>query len=172
MNPLATSTATSTLEWTSQGAFASLGPTFFTALEPTPLPQPHWIGTSTDVAQLLARLAKSLESSLQEKSEENQPLGHASQALTAPEMVAAYLTRCLFSMFAEDVELLPKGAFLGLLIPSGLLCGALSKILAFAEQGADIGKEFSAFKALQVFLGSSYHVGQALFGFTCELHEV
>ena len=54
MNPLATSTATSPLEWTSQGAFASLGPTFFTALEPTPLPQPHWIGTSTDVAQLLA----------------------------------------------------------------------------------------------------------------------
>ncbi|WP_369794832.1 class I SAM-dependent DNA methyltransferase [Acidovorax sp. JHL-9] len=26
-----------------------------------------------------------------------------------------FLTRCLFSMFAEDVELLPKGAFLGLL---------------------------------------------------------
>lgn len=32
-----------------------------------------------------------------------------------PAQVAAYLTRCLFSMFAEDVELLPPGAFLGLL---------------------------------------------------------
>ncbi len=31
------------------------------------------------------------------------------------EVVASYLTRCLFSMFAEDVELLPKGSFLGLL---------------------------------------------------------
>lgn len=36
-------------------------------------------------------------------------------ARATPEVVAAYLTRCLFSMFAEDVELLPKGAFLGLL---------------------------------------------------------
>lgn len=46
----------------------------------------------------LAQLARSLEES-----------GHAAHH------VAAYLTRCLFSMFAEDVELLPKGAFLGLL---------------------------------------------------------
>jgi hypothetical protein len=32
-----------------------------------------------------------------------------------PDHVAAFLTRSLFSMFAEDVELLPKGSFLGLL---------------------------------------------------------
>ena len=50
------------------------------------------------VSEQLALLARSLEES-----------GHA------PHAVAAYLTRCLFSMFAEDVELLPKGAFLGLL---------------------------------------------------------
>jgi hypothetical protein len=31
-----------------------------------------------------------------------------------PDHVAAFLTRSLFSMFAEDVELLPKGAFLQL----------------------------------------------------------
>ena len=37
------------------------------------------------------------------------------QALEAPEIVANFLTRCLFSMFAEDVGLLPEGAFLGLL---------------------------------------------------------
>ncbi len=30
--------------WTHR--FASLGPTFFTALQPTPLPAPHWVGTS------------------------------------------------------------------------------------------------------------------------------
>ncbi len=50
------------------------------------------------VAEQLALLAKSLEAA-----------GHH------PDHVAAFLTRCLFSMFAEDVELLPKGSFLGLL---------------------------------------------------------
>ena len=54
MNPLVARTAPMPLELTRQGGFASLGPTFFTALQPNPLPQPHWIGTSTDVAQLLA----------------------------------------------------------------------------------------------------------------------
>ncbi len=50
------------------------------------------------VSQQLALLARSLE-----------------QAGHAPHSVAAYLSRCLFSMFAEDVELLPKGSFLALL---------------------------------------------------------
>jgi hypothetical protein len=49
------------------------------------------------VAGQLADLARSLERS-----------GHK------PDHVAAFLTRSLFSMFAEDVELLPKGAFLQL----------------------------------------------------------
>jgi hypothetical protein len=53
-----------------------------------------------EVAALLARLSQSLEAG-------PNPL--------PPEVVAAYLTRCLFSMFAEDVALLPPGAFLGLL---------------------------------------------------------
>ncbi|WP_426147705.1 DNA methyltransferase [Polaromonas sp. DSR2-3-2] len=50
------------------------------------------------VAGQLAGLARSLERS-----------GHK------PDHVAAFLTRALFSMFAEDVGLLPKGAFLQLL---------------------------------------------------------
>ena len=33
--------------------FAALGPDFFTELRPTPLPAPHWVGTSTAVAQLI-----------------------------------------------------------------------------------------------------------------------
>jgi len=33
--------------------FAALGPDFFTELRPTPLPTPHWVGTSTAVAQLI-----------------------------------------------------------------------------------------------------------------------
>jgi len=66
-----------------------------------------------EVAQLLAQLAKSLESHSSFKP--NQPLAQVQQAPVDPEVIAAYLTRCLFSMFAEDVELLPKGAFVGLL---------------------------------------------------------
>lgn len=54
-----------------------------------------------DIAQKLARVAQSLEGKY------------------PPERVAAFLSRCLFSMFAEDVGLLPKvdneGAFTGLL---------------------------------------------------------
>ena len=52
-----------------------------------------------EVSNKLALLARSLEQA-----------GHASHT------VAAYLSRCLFSMFAEDVELLPKGAFQALLL--------------------------------------------------------
>ena len=56
-----------------------------------------------EVAVKLATVARALEAD-----------GHA------PEPVAAFLTRCLFSMFAEDVELLPQaeaggGAFVALL---------------------------------------------------------
>ncbi len=69
-----------------------------------------------DVAALLAQLAKSLESGGSGANfKPNQAPALTSQSPVAPETVAAYLTRCLFSMFAEDVELLPKGAFLGLL---------------------------------------------------------
>lgn len=52
-----------------------------------------------EVSNQLALLARSLE-----------------QAGHAPQTVAAYLSRCLFSMFAEDVELLPKGSFQALLL--------------------------------------------------------
>jgi SAM-dependent methyltransferase len=51
-----------------------------------------------EVSARLAELARSLEAS-----------GHRA------DHVGAFLTRCLFSMFAEDVELLPKGSFLALL---------------------------------------------------------
>lgn len=53
-----------------------------------------------DVAVLLARLSQSMQSQ--------------HQRLPRP-IVAAYLTRCLFCMFAEDVDLLAPGAFAHLL---------------------------------------------------------
>ena len=39
------------LPW--QKGFAALGSDFYTELRPTPLPSPHWVGTSHSVAQLL-----------------------------------------------------------------------------------------------------------------------
>jgi hypothetical protein len=51
-----------------------------------------------EIAMHLAEVAKSLEQA-----------GHAA------ETVAGFLTRCLFSMFAEDVGLIPKGSFRELL---------------------------------------------------------
>jgi hypothetical protein len=51
-----------------------------------------------EIAQSLGRLAQSLEKS-----------GHS------PEAVATFLMRALFTMFAEDVELLPKDSFITLL---------------------------------------------------------
>ena len=39
------------LPW--QKGFATLGSDFYTELRPTPLPSPHWVGTSQPVAQLL-----------------------------------------------------------------------------------------------------------------------
>jgi hypothetical protein len=68
-------------------------------LEPMELdPTRASAAVTREVAEHLAAVAKSLEAA-----------GHAA------EHVAAFLTRCLFSMFAEDVGLLPKGAFLALL---------------------------------------------------------
>ncbi|MFY3386362.1 protein adenylyltransferase SelO [Paracidovorax sp. MALMAid1276] len=37
------------LDW--NHGFAALGPAFYTELRPTPLPSPHWVGTSPDVAR-------------------------------------------------------------------------------------------------------------------------
>ncbi len=80
------------------------------------------------VAALLARLAKSLEggnpgstgsndtpNTATAEYKPNQPPAQAQPAPAAPETVAAYLTRCLFCMFAEDVALLPEGSFQKLL---------------------------------------------------------
>lgn len=57
-----------------------------------------------ELAERLARLAKSLEGA---KDEHGQPL--------EPARVAQFLMRCLFTMFAEDVDLLPRGSFTELL---------------------------------------------------------
>jgi hypothetical protein len=61
-------------------------------------PSKHSADVTREVSGHLAELAKSLELA-----------GHE------PDIVAQFLTRCLFCMFAEDVELLPKNSFTELL---------------------------------------------------------
>lgn len=61
-------------------------------------PSKHAAKVTREVAKALAELAKSLE-----KDDHD------------PKVTAGFLQRCLFTMFAEDVELLPKNSFLSLL---------------------------------------------------------
>ncbi|MDD5324610.1 MAG: class I SAM-dependent DNA methyltransferase [Polaromonas sp.] len=85
-----------------------------------------------EVAGQLAELARSLELS-----------GHRA------DHVAAFLTRSLFSMFAEDVDLLPKGSFLGLLQAHCEQPATLQQMLRVLWADMDRGG-FSAALALQV----------------------
>ena len=81
-----------------------------------------------DIAARLARVAQSLE------------------GRHAPEHVAAFLSRCLFSMFAEDVGLLPRtdgvGAFTGLLKSLREAPGQFVPLVAELWKAMD-GGEFS-----------------------------
>ncbi len=54
-----------------------------------------------EIAERLAKISKHLEDAK----------GKDGKKLYDPEAVALFLMRCLFTMFAEDVELLPKGGF-------------------------------------------------------------
>ncbi len=85
-----------------------------------------------EVSEQLAQLAKSLEQS-----------GHRA------DHVAAFLTRCLFSMFAEDVELLPKGSFIKLIEQHGPEPATLKMMLQALWASMDSGG-FSAALATQV----------------------
>ena len=75
-----------------------------------------------EVSEKLAIVAKSLEAA-----------GHK------PEAVAGFLTRCLFSMFAEDVELLPKGSFKGLLAKHRANPPVLARMLEALWREMDVG---------------------------------
>ncbi len=61
-------------------------------------PSKHAAAVTRDIAERLAKLAKSLEGDHD------------------PEVVAGFLMRCLFTMFAEDVELIRKDSFTELLL--------------------------------------------------------
>lgn len=58
-----------------------------------------------DIAARLAKVSKFLED---QRTADGRPVH-------APEQIALFLMRCLFTMFAEDVELIPKDSFKGIL---------------------------------------------------------
>ena len=62
-----------------------------------------------DPARISARVTRAVSAALAELATSLEASGHA------PPAVAAFLTRCLFSMFAEDVALLPERSFKELL---------------------------------------------------------
>ncbi len=64
---------------------------------------------SLDPSRVAARVTREIAAHLAEVAKSLEGVGHA------PETVAGFLTRCLFSMFAEDVALIPKGSFSELL---------------------------------------------------------
>ena len=68
-----------------------------------------------EVADLLAQMATSPESNCEQAHSPKTAVTPANPAYAAPETIASYLARCLFCMFAEDIGLLPKDAFVGLL---------------------------------------------------------
>ena len=91
-------------------------------------PAKHSAEVTRQVSGHLAELAKSLEEA-----------GHE------PDVVAQFLTRCLFCMFAEDIELLPKGSFIELLEslpPSGEGFAEIMRQL-FREMNTGTGRGIS-----------------------------
>jgi hypothetical protein len=64
---------------------------------------------SIDPARRSARVTREIAAQLAQVAKALEAAGHA------PAKVAAFLSRCLFTMFAEDVGLLPKRSFAGLL---------------------------------------------------------
>lgn len=80
-----------------------------------------------EIAERLARLARSLE-----------------KASHPPELVAQFLMRCLFTMFAEDVRLLPAHSFRDLLVTHADQPDVAMRMVRQLWIDMDAGTEFSA----------------------------
>ncbi|PKO42807.1 MAG: SAM-dependent methyltransferase [Betaproteobacteria bacterium HGW-Betaproteobacteria-3] len=101
---------------------------------------------SLDPSRVSARVTRAVAAELAELAKSLEAAGHAPQA------VAAFLTRCLFSMFAEDVGLLPKvqssvraepveaqGSFVHLLKTYREQPATLAQMLKVFWAGMDVG---------------------------------
>ena len=98
---------------------------------------------SLDPSRVSARVTRQVASQLADLARSLERSGHK------PDHVATFLTRALFSMFAEDVGLLPKGAFLQLLQTHRKQPVTLQQLLRVLWADMDRG-EFSAALAIQV----------------------
>ncbi len=96
-----------------------------------------------DPARLSARITREVAGQLAELAKSLEQSGHRA------DHVAAFLTRSLFSMFAEDVALLPKGSFLKLLQTHREQPATLQQMLRMLWTDMDHGG-FSAALAVQV----------------------
>ncbi|MEP2775458.1 MAG: DNA methyltransferase [Luteolibacter sp.] len=105
-------------------------------------PSKHAAEVTREVAKALAELAKSLEKD-----------GHD------PQVTAGFLQRCLFTMFAEDVELLPKDSFVKLLHIARESPAGFPVLLNGLWKDMDKGTDFSAVihTAVIHFNGGLFH---------------
>ncbi len=93
---------------------------------------------SLDPSRASARVTREIAAHLAEVAKSLEGAGHA------PELVAGFLTRCLFSMFAEDVALIPKDSFSALLKECAGNAAALPALLGGLWRDMDSGSPFSA----------------------------
>jgi hypothetical protein len=93
-----------------------------------------------EIAALLAQLSTSLEKRLIRGLPKSLPTQEAAQHRHAiAEKVAMFLMRCLFTMFAEDVELLKRGSFVSFLKRYRGNAGHLHLALADLWQKMNVG---------------------------------
>jgi hypothetical protein len=112
---------------------------------------------SLDPARRAARVTREIAAQLAQVAKALEAAGHA------PEKVAAFLSRCLFTMFAEDVGLLPRRGFADLLQRYVTRPDVLARQLEILWQNMDRG-EFSPLLELKLlkFNGKLFKQPQAL----------
>ena len=92
---------------------------------------------SLDPSRISAKVTRAVAAELAELAKSLEAAGHAPQA------VAAFLTRCLFSMFAEDVGLLPE-----INQPGAAATGSFANLLkTYREQPATLAQMLKVFWA-------------------------
>ncbi|AHJ99396.1 class I SAM-dependent DNA methyltransferase [Hymenobacter swuensis] len=112
-----------------------------------------------DPSRRAARVTRELAARLAKLSEQLERAGHA------PDVVAQFLMRCLFTMFSEDVGLIPKQSFTGMLSQYGTpeLLEYLPDALTNLWRTMDTGGFSSDLKArLRRFNGKLFHDATAL----------
>ncbi len=120
-----------------------------------------WTAPDTlDPSRAAARVTRELAQRLAVLSAQLEGAGHPS------EVVAQFLMRCLFTMFSEDVELIPKGSFTRLLtdyVDDADARQHLPDALQSLWQKMDVGGFSSELKArIRRFNGSLFHEATAL----------